>query len=529
MQRRKAVSKAGHAWDLYVAMADELNQSVRHFLPAFWEQAARAYKEIGNTTYAGRALSKALEAERVHSLEVDREHRRDAILEFTLSGCLSGKALTEYAKDLEKQFPPLEAYETYKDLIIRRTMGGMAPTVTTATDLTRMIKAAKLEVNAEIEAVLESIITSPAMVRAPLQFWRSVKKQVANLVQRKPSFAVWLLCHTNAASSYRADSPVWEWIDLLEEWNVLPYLSMPASQFPSGVEIPGGRSGWFSRVASVETSPNKRIFDLLEQMADVIRDEKQPIQLHTGHYARMDVDLVDRLLALNIAIAEPPKNYELNFDGWFREEVDHPHRNSQLINVCSTEPYRTKLLEQFPTLVKFQGDRTKQPWGRTLAPRRAFEEAAVGHDRVKQFWWEFLDKQLTSLEKGGLADFEIAQEHLDGCCRAKTAEQFPALVDRLKKMDIAACLHRTLVAGILDEYGWDELDRVTDDHPMPQVQRYGDRKIFLAFPHLCWHEKDTLYWVSPTASSRSELLMKSGQTLQFVVRVGSQFAISLPR
>ncbi len=116
---RKAVSKAGHAWDLYVEMAEELNKSVRHFLPAFWEQAARAYKDLGNTTYAGRALNKALEAERVHSLDVDREHRRDAILEFTLSGCLSGKALTDYAKDLERQFPPREAYETYKDLVIR--------------------------------------------------------------------------------------------------------------------------------------------------------------------------------------------------------------------------------------------------------------------------------------------------------------------------------------------------------------------------------------------------------------------------
>ncbi|MFM8489786.1 MAG: hypothetical protein ACKOCH_25905, partial [Bacteroidota bacterium] len=124
---------------------------------------ARAYKELGNTTYAGRALSKALEAERVHSLEVDRTHRRDAILEFALSGCLSGKALSEYAKDLEKQFPPLEAYETYKDLTIRRTLGGMAPIAAAAADLTRLAKAAKQDVDEEIQSVLTAMIPSPAM------------------------------------------------------------------------------------------------------------------------------------------------------------------------------------------------------------------------------------------------------------------------------------------------------------------------------------------------------------------------------
>ncbi len=352
---RKAVSKAGHAWDLYVEMAEELNKSVRHFLPAFWEQAARAYKDLGNTTYAGRALNKALEAERVHSLDVDREHRRDAILEFTLSGCLSGKALTDYAKDLERQFPPREAYETYKDLVIRRTLGGMAPIASAATDLAKMAKAAKLDADVEIEEVLEAMIASPAMSRAPYQFWKSVKKQVGKIVARNPSFAVWLLAHTNAASSYRSESPVWDWLDLLEEWKVLPYLSIPSSKLPTDVEIPGGRAGWFSRVASVEVSPNKRVFELLELMKDVLREEKQPIQLHCGHYGHVDVDVLDMVLEFGLEVAEPPRQFTLNFDGWFREVIDHPRRNSQLSLLCRNERFRPMLLEQIPELVRFHG------------------------------------------------------------------------------------------------------------------------------------------------------------------------------
>ncbi len=521
---RKAASKAGHAWDLYVAMAEELNKSVRHFLPAFWEQAARAYKDLGNTTYAGRALAKALEAERVHSLDVDRDHRRDAILEFTLSGCLSGKALTDYAKDLERQFPPKEAYETYKDLVIRRTLGGMAPIANAASDLAKMAKAAKLDSDSEIEEVLQAMISSPAMSRVPFQFWKSVKKHVANIVARNPSFAVWLIAHTNPASSYRSESPVWEWLDLLEEWKVLPYLSMPASELPRDVEIPGGRAGWYSRVASVETSPNKRVFELLEQMKDTLKAEKQPLQLSSGYHALIDVDVLDMLLEFGLEVAIPQGLYGLNFDGWHREVVDHPRRNSQLTNVCDDERFRAKLIEEIPSLVKFQGDRSKESWGRTLPARRSFEEAAAGHDAIRQAWWEFIDRQLTTLETGALADFEIAQENLDGSCRPKTAEQFPQLVERLKKIDFGACLHRTLVAGVIDEYGWDELDRITEGSSIPTVSRHGFSKVFWAYPFVCWIDKDAVHCVSPTTSTKCDILLKKEQTLLFATPVGSQFA-----
>ena len=67
---RLARSKPGHAWDAYTAMAKDLGRSVRHFLPPFWEEVGRTFKDFGNQTYAGRALNKSLEAERVHALRV---------------------------------------------------------------------------------------------------------------------------------------------------------------------------------------------------------------------------------------------------------------------------------------------------------------------------------------------------------------------------------------------------------------------------------------------------------------------------
>jgi hypothetical protein len=73
---RQARSKPGHAWEAYTEMAKDLGRSARHFLPPFWEEAGRTFKDLGNQTYAGRALNKSLEAERVHALESDRAPSR---------------------------------------------------------------------------------------------------------------------------------------------------------------------------------------------------------------------------------------------------------------------------------------------------------------------------------------------------------------------------------------------------------------------------------------------------------------------
>ena len=247
-------------------MAQELDKSVREFLPAYWEEVARIFKDLGNQTYAGRSLNKAFEAERVHALKINREHRRDVVLEFTLGGCLSGKAISEYAKDLQEQFEPEEAYATLRDLFIRRTLGGLPPTATMGNDMIRLAKAAGVDVDSDIEEVLETIISSSCMTRAPMQFWKSVSKNVKRIVQRSPSFAVWLIAHTdNQGKYYFNDSKVWEWIDMLEGWGALPYLW--AKKLPEEVEIPGGRAGWIANLACMVSSPGKRIFELIEKMA----------------------------------------------------------------------------------------------------------------------------------------------------------------------------------------------------------------------------------------------------------------------
>ena len=419
---RRAKSKPGHAWDELTAMADELNKSVRHFLPAFWEEAARIYKDLGNQTYAGRSLNKALEAERVHALEVDREHRREAVLEFTLGGCLSGKALSEYAKDLEDQFQPAEAYDTLRDLVVRRTLGGMPPTANMGKDLVRLAKSAGLGADTEIESVLQEIISSPAMSRAPLQFWKSVSKQVGRLVKRDSEFAIWLLAHTDPQTRYSGDSLVWNWLELLDQWKVLPHLW--SEQLPAEPEIPGGRAGWIGRLARLEESPDKMVFDLIENMAERLRKEAVPVPLFIKSrwgWNKVDVDVLEALLDLGIDIGEVPREPQLVFGGWLRAEVDHPRRNSQLKQVASDPRFAAALRAAIPDLITFTGEstRTHRSYTRQLAPRRAFEQAAADHPAIYDAWWGYLDEQLTRLQQGALSRCRTRADQSTAGCRAQ--------------------------------------------------------------------------------------------------------------
>src|SRR6516162_2449997 len=221
---RQAKSKPGNAWDAYLAMAKDLGRSARHFLPPFWEEVGRTFKDLGNRTYAGRALNKSLEAERVHALASDRARRRDVVLEFVLSGCLAGNALADYGNDLRNQYPPEEAYTIFRDLCVRRTRGGMGPWTTMPKDFITMAKAAGLDGDQELEKWLEEVIDTPAMGRPPLQFWKTCSPHCKRLVARNPAFAVSLLRHTKPEERYYGESKLGPWFELLEEWGVFEYL-----------------------------------------------------------------------------------------------------------------------------------------------------------------------------------------------------------------------------------------------------------------------------------------------------------------
>ena len=288
---RQARSKPGHAWDAYTEMAKDLGRSARHFLPPFWEDAGRAFKDLGNPTYAGRALTKSLEAERAHALPADRARRRDVVLEFVLSGCISGNALSEYGNDLQSHYSPQEAFAIFRDLCVRRTRGGMSPWATLPKDFTKLAKAAELNGDAELEKWLEELIDAPAMGRLPHQFWKTCSAHCKRIVARNPAFAVALLRHTRPEARYYGESKLGAWFELLEEWGVLAHLWEDEHQGapPLGEPV----ANWFGRIVGDAVPAPKRTLEMLEKLVPRLRQENVPLPLlgcpalrHLGHRYR---------------------------------------------------------------------------------------------------------------------------------------------------------------------------------------------------------------------------------------------------
>ncbi len=153
------------------------------FLPSFYEEAGRAFVLHGAPSFAATCFGKAREAEDVHALEVDEQHRVDAFLEFALAGAVTTKALAAYAKDLAEHHPAPVAYAHFRQLCVQRTLGGMPPWSGMAKELRRMAKAAKLDVAAEDASLIAEIVESPALGKASVELWQDYEAPLVALGQ----------------------------------------------------------------------------------------------------------------------------------------------------------------------------------------------------------------------------------------------------------------------------------------------------------------------------------------------------------
>ncbi len=529
---RLARSKPGHAWNAFTEMATQLDRTVPHFLPYFWEEAARTYKELGNQHYAARAFSKALEAERTHALDIDREHRRDTVLEFTLSGCLSGKAISQYAKDLQQQFDASEAYDVFRDLVVRRTFGGMAPTATMGKDLIRLAKAAGRNADTEIEQVLEEIVSAPSVARAPLAFWRSLKSHVKRICRRNSPFAMWLLVHTRPEPRYYGEHPVWPWLDFLDECGVLELLS--ADELPPDPEIPGGRAAWIGRLARLQSTAEKQVFELIEKMAAPLRKVGRPIPLFDDRrhgWIHIDADVIEAFLAQDIPLCDPPDVVTLCFDGWLMAKPDHPRRNSDLKHLAADARFAPLFREAMDELVKATAKPQPPPgiYGRQRYATRSFEDAAVGHAAVCDFWRDYLRGELIRLEQGGLADAEIALAHLRNAWNPTARRLFPEIGERLATIDFGEILHRTLRAGVLDEYGWPALEEAARRQPLPRDTSRYEPRTFWGFPYLSYSHGATAVVVGPNDFATYDLPAPAGETVALILPVRNDVLVGWRR
>lgn len=525
---RQAKSKPGHAWDAFTEMAKDLGRSARHFLPPYWEEVGRTFKDLGNQTYAGRALNKSLEAERVHALDSDRARRRDVVLEFVLAGCLAGSALSEYGNDLQTQYEPAEAFAIFRDLCVRRTRGGMSPWATMPKDFGKLTKAAKLDADQELEKWLEDVIDSPAMGRAPPQFWKACSAHCKRIVARNPAFAVALLRHTRPEQRHYGESKLGAWFELLEEWGVLAYLWEDEHQGapPLGEPI----ALWFSRIVCDVTPAPKRTLEMLAKLTPRLRKEGTPLALSVGNrYGAnaIDIDVLEACLASGIKVDDPPSGFSVTFGKWLTANVDHPLRNQDLVASPKDERFKTAISQGLDEALACRGGPVEHGYQQSDVVQ-PFPLAAGDRPGIKDLWRLHTSEVIARLEDTGLASFEMARGRLESTLWPDTLRLFPDLAERLNRVDPVAMLRRTLQAGVFDEYGMPAFEQAVDHGNLKiEANQYGDTNLHLTFPSIAVSDKVHAHVISSDGKiKKHELRLPKKAEIMAVVAVGGDLAVS---
>ncbi len=464
---RKVRAKPGIAWEQYGEMARELDASVRHFLPPFWDEVARAFKNAGNTTYAARAIGKALEAERAHALSVDRERRRDVVIEFALAGALSGKTITEYTRDLQKQFTPAEALETFREVLCRHTLGGTPPASDALRNLTRLARAAGVDPNEEIDATLRAMLAAPSMVRAPRQFWDAASSRLNMLARKDDAVAGWLLAHTPVGRRRWNDKGrTAQWLERLDNWQALRVLSLSSEAWPQEITLPGGLAGWFASIINSLVVPPARLFDMLEAAAPRLIEEKLPLPLWTNSWGEVDVDVVEACLDLGIPLQEYHAGGSLSFTGWSSAARDHARRNSSLQQVFDQSAMVEHVRHNASALFSQDRSCSLTPEPLFNEPLRPFMDAVGENEYMNELWRSYLQENIDCLDTGAVIDYVRGLHALASNDPSAVAKYHPDVAIQLETIDVAAVLQRTLSAGVRKEYRSEVLE-------LPTVDGYG--------------------------------------------------------
>ena len=438
---RKAKSKPGHAKDGIDAIAEKLGKTVPHFLPSFYEEAGRAFIEHGAQSYAATMFAKAREAEAVHALDVDEQHRIVAFLEFALAGAVTTKALTEYAKQLAEHHAPKDAYAHFRQLCVQRTLGGMPPWAGMAKDLRRLAKAAKLDPDSEDGKLVEEIVQSPALAKAAGEFWRAYTQPITELGKRSPAVRGALLNLFPTGTTYNAELDD-IWLDLLESTGAVQ--ALVSDDAPEDARPSNGRAAWFDKLCQHlcrswrDGGISTRAFALLRRMAPMLAKDGAPISC-MGRW-QLDLDLAELALELGLAVKSQAHN-RIDLDRW-AAHAGEPERGRDPVRVAA-----------HPELGKTLGESVSQYLGHD-----AFDVASRGKPgflAAKRGW---LAGQLARAETKGLPACDEVLDVIAKKVRAETFAELPELHARLAALDVAPVLARSLRVGILDEFGWPALE-----------------------------------------------------------------------
>ncbi|GAB2934908.1 DNA-binding protein [Micromonospora polyrhachis] len=316
-------SRPKAALDGHQGIADRFARTLPHFLPTFFEQAARVFLAAGQDAYATQLFNKARKAEAQHGLPVDLNRLDEVYVEFAAAKVVSATALAGHAKALSAQLPADEALDRFCRLALRAAAGGVVPSTQSANAVNRLVRAATKAagkagatvVTDREAAYLAELLRLPVAAEAPAGWWKAHLPAVMALAGRDPAVRGSLL---DLMPADRDDLVMW--LTLLADTGALAGLSDP--DVPDPARPQDGSVGWLRRIVKradpVRYRPLRELYPLVERMAARLRAELAD----SGATLAVDgdLDLLDLLLALDVPVAPPRERDTLNLAHWVNVE-----------------------------------------------------------------------------------------------------------------------------------------------------------------------------------------------------------------
>ena len=506
---RRASSKPGFAKEGFDEIGERLGRSVPHFLPSYWEEVGRAFLEVGSTTYASQAFNKAREAERVHALDVDESLRRETFLEFALAGALAVKALGAYAKDLAASYDAEVAYGHFRELCLRRTLGGIPPWSQMGTELRRLMRAGKIKHGPEEESLARDLLGASSLNKAPVGFWKHYTGAFAAVGKADPAVRGSLL---NLFPGQNEKPEYYEaYLDLLDAAGALDAVTeVDADGVPEDARASESAAAWLHKSLDSMTGwwrsgyPH-RLFEIARRMAPRLIADGAPVDCVVN--GSVHLDMADLLLELGVPVADLTEQAQADLRGWARHTDDGPDRQRSL-----------DLLAADPRFVPLLRAGLDHAFGED-----EFEAVAHGKTGLFTARADWLATRTASLSNAGLPGFESTVAKLISVLRESIVEEFPEAMEKLAAVDGTASLARTWRGGVLDEFGWPVLEAERE-----RLRTEDGEKIFVsgAFPTLVLASvKRAVALDGSGRIAEHELRLPKDAELRLLRYIGGQFLV----
>ncbi|MEV4499416.1 hypothetical protein AB0J84_27425 [Micromonospora arborensis] len=440
-------SRPKAALDGHQSLADRFARTLPHFLPTFFEQAARVFLAAGQDTYATQLFNKARKAEAQHGLPVDLNRLDEVYVEFAAAKVVSATALAGHAKELSAQLPADETLERFCRLALRAAAAGVVPSAQLANAVQRLVRAATKAAGAagaaavadREAAYLAELLRLPVAAEAPAGWWKVHLPAVTVLAGRDPAIRGSLLDLMPANQNNLA-----MWLTLLADTGALAGLSDP--EVPDAARPQDGSVGWLRRFLNRTNldrhRPVRELYPLVERMAARLRAELAD----SGEALAVasDLDLLDLLLTLDLPVAPPKERDTLNLARWVNTEGER-----ELLALAGDDRFTAALRRGLD-----QVDDQKQAQ-RRLAGTRGVRPLLTDWLRARirdrfTTGLPYLPEAVKWLGNLPVEALRLVFDDLDGPAAQAAASALRQALD----VDLAEHVARSLRGGLLDELGW---------------------------------------------------------------------------